>query len=261
MPEEVITQELSAGEPTIVVTHLVEAALEGGAPDNVTVVVADVVEVPDEAPLDNALPVVVGAVGEPRNRERLPNVPWPADEQFDPESDGARGPTLGHRSSESGRAQRGGSRTARCGATPGSCSRSGRSRWCAVISGAVLYWVSTQWFVGESDGNVAIYQGVPSEIGPIPLNRISQETAIAVADLPTYDQERVQQSIMVDSQEQAINTVAQLDQRAQECTSDAPPAGCPAGAAAGARDVAGCRRRRRPRHERRHDRPDPAGHR
>ena len=41
------------------------------------------------------------------------------------------------------------------------------------------------------------------------------------------DQQRVEQSILVDSQEQAVNTVAQLDQKAQKCASDAPPEGCP----------------------------------
>ena len=97
----------------------------------------------------------------------------------------------------------------------------------AVVGGALLIWVSSQWYVGEHEGNVAIYQGVPSELGPISMNRLSQETAIPVADLPVLDQERVQQSILVDSEEQAINTVAQLDANAQECRSDTPPAGCP----------------------------------
>ncbi len=223
VPQDAIAQELAAGEPTIVVTHLVEAALEGGAPDNVTVVVADVVEVPDDAPVDNGLPVVVGAVSERRNRERLPNVPWPVDEQFDPELTGkkADGPKPSTGTAPSAGRER------PLWRNPWVMLSVGAVAVLALISGAVLYWVSTQWFVGVSDGNVAIYQGVPSEIGPVPLHRISQETAIAVADLPTYDQERVEQSIMVESQEQAINAVAQLDQRAQQCTSDAPPAGCP----------------------------------
>ncbi len=223
--DEAIAEILSASEPTIAVTHLVEAALEGGAPDNVTVVVAKVVEVPDDAPPEPSLPVVVGAAGERRNRERLPNVPWPVDEQFDPEGNGNRGGEAPTHENGSGE-------------TP---AAPGKPLWknplvllggsvvllALVLIGGILYWVSTQWYVGVANGNVAVYQGVPSSLGPIPLQRLNMETAIAVSDLPTYDQERVTQSIMVDSQEQAISTVTELEQRAQQCNGTNPPAGCP----------------------------------
>jgi hypothetical protein len=75
---------------------------------------------------------------------------------------------------------------------------------------------------------VAVYQGVPGSIGPMPLQRLNQETAIEVADLPVLDQQRVEQSIGVSSQQQAVGTVAELDARAQACRSDEPPPGCPA---------------------------------
>ena len=54
-----IREMLSRGDPTGAVTALVEAAIEGGAPDNVTCVVADVAHV-DTPPVGNR-PVVVGA--------------------------------------------------------------------------------------------------------------------------------------------------------------------------------------------------------
>ncbi len=81
---------LSDGEPTGCVTRLVDLALERGAPDNVTVVVADVVDVPDAAadvPVVEEIfaPVVVGAAGEPRVRLRLPGFRFPDDAQPDPD--------------------------------------------------------------------------------------------------------------------------------------------------------------------------------
>ena len=97
----------------------------------------------------------------------------------------------------------------------------------AAIGGALLAWITSQWYVGSYQGNVAIYQGVPGNIGPFNLQRLNLETGTAVASLPEIDQQRVEQSILVDSQEQAVNTVAQLDQKAQKCASDAPPEGCP----------------------------------
>lgn len=220
VPEDMIKQVLSRGDPTGTVTTLVDLALEGGAPDNVTVVVADVYEAPDDTPLREELPVVVGAAAEPKNRERLPRVPWPIDEQRDPD------------------------------AVPGAESlaepipvqeTTHRSWWrngiavvavviilaFALIGAGLMYWVSAQWYVGSYRGNVTIFQGVPGEIGPVPLQRVNLETGIAVADLPTFDQQRVKQSIVVSSQDQAINTVAELDSRAQQCRSPEPPVGCP----------------------------------
>lgn len=221
--DEVMARELSSGDPTGAVGRLVDAAIEGGAPDNVTVVVAEVIEVPEGLAGTAAIPVVVGAAGEARNRRKLPHVPWPVDEQFDPEV---------------------GNGTALNPSQPAPAPDEGeqaRPFWrnsavlvagivlivFALFGGALLLWISTQWYVGAASGNVAIYQGVPGDLGPIPLQRVSRETAIAVADLPMLDQQRVEQSILVDDQEQAISTVAELDARAQECRSDSPPEGCP----------------------------------
>jgi protein phosphatase len=226
--DDALAEQLSHGEPTGVVARLVELALEGGAPDNVTVVVADVVSAPDDNGHGAALPVVVGAAGEARNRRRLPNVPWPVDGQFDPES--------GQSEPES--------------AAPSDAEAAGdvdredgvrAPRWrnpvvlvvgavigvLALVGVSLIWWVSTQWYVGNNQGEVAIYQGVPGRIGPIPLQRVTLETNIPVASLPAIDSDRVNQGILVDSQEQAYITVAQLDQRAQACEGIAPPEGCP----------------------------------
>jgi len=85
-----IAAVLREGDATGAVTRLVDLALERGAPDNVTVVVADVVDVPDAGPDVRAVddlvaPVVVGAAGEPRVRLRLPSVRFPDDAQPDPD--------------------------------------------------------------------------------------------------------------------------------------------------------------------------------
>jgi len=69
-------------DPTAAVTELVDLALAAGAPDNVTAVIADVVEVADsDHDLESALggPVVVGAAGDRRNRAALPGLLFPDD--------------------------------------------------------------------------------------------------------------------------------------------------------------------------------------
>jgi protein phosphatase len=69
-------------DPTAAVIELVDLALAAGAPDNVTAVIADVIEVDDDAgDLESALgqPVVVGAAGDRRNRAALPGLLFPDD--------------------------------------------------------------------------------------------------------------------------------------------------------------------------------------
>ena len=73
---------VGVSDPTAAVTELVELALSGGAPDNVTAVIADVIEVADaDHDLASAfgLPVVVGAAGDRRNRAALPGLQFPDD--------------------------------------------------------------------------------------------------------------------------------------------------------------------------------------
>ncbi|OAX53041.1 hypothetical protein A5N15_12385 [Rothia kristinae] len=56
---------------------------------------------------------------------------------------------------------------------------------------AVLHWVSQQYYVGESEGHVAVYRGVDQSLGPIHLDDLEQRSDVLVADLPDYDQSRV----------------------------------------------------------------------
>ena len=80
-------------DPTAAVTELVDLALAAGAPDNVTAVIADVIEVDDaDQDLEYALggPVVVGAAGDRRNRAALPGLMFPDD--VGPGDDGADSP-------------------------------------------------------------------------------------------------------------------------------------------------------------------------
>ena len=86
VPAAEIASLLGTGDPTYAAGALVEKALENGAPDNVTVVVAEVVDVDaaDATALVTAQPVVVGAAGERRNREQLADLAFPDDAEPDP---------------------------------------------------------------------------------------------------------------------------------------------------------------------------------
>jgi protein phosphatase len=223
---EEIARILGSREPTVCVTELVDLALSRGAPDNVTVVVAHVIEGTDAT----ALPVVVGAAGEPRVRARLPRVHFPDDAQVDPNAPDLP-PVID-----------GGPPTSELpmvdAAAPRSVSQpwSRRRRiitWGLGIGAAILIgvlavafigsaWVRSQWYVGTSNGSVAVYQGVSTFPS---LSTLVTVTDIPVVDLPPLEAGLVTNGISAQGREGADAIVAGLRDRA--CVSLPRPAYCP----------------------------------
>ena len=217
---------LGSREPTVCVTELVDLALSRGAPDNVTVVVAHVVE----GNSDSAPSVVVGAAGEPRVRARLPRVQFPDDAQVDPNA-----PDLPP-------APEGGPPTSELPAViadPPDRPRAPWSRrrritaWTIGIVGAVILalvavaiagatWVRSQWYVGVSNGSVAVFQGVSTFPS---LSTLVTVTDIPVADLPPLEAGLVTNGISAQGREGADAIVTGLRDRA--CVSIPRPAYCP----------------------------------
>ena len=79
----------------------------------------------------------------------------------------------------------------------------------AVVAGswAAYAWTQTQFFVGISQGRVAIYQGVSQSLGPISLSHLYRETTVEVKSLPNYSQQLVAQTMpaaTLDGAEQII---------------------------------------------------------
>jgi protein phosphatase len=57
-----------------------------------------------------------------------------------------------------------------------------------AVVGLRLY-LDSQWFVGVSDGRVAVFRGIPAEVAGVELNSVVVETSIAAEDaqaLPLY---------------------------------------------------------------------------
>lgn len=192
-----------------VADRLVKASLDGGAPDNVTVVVIDVGDppAPETPPLvvgSAAAPLAFGAAAEPVRARgiRLPTLrPHPVQEtHFEPDSEDYFDELI----EEDARRRR-------------------RRRWvwsfwivlliAAIVTTFVLgyQWTQTRYYVGEYNGRVAIYQGIQQDLGPISLHELHTETTIDVADLRTYDQQRVQQTISASSFSEAYRIVQRLE--------------------------------------------------
>ncbi|WP_081844405.1 Stp1/IreP family PP2C-type Ser/Thr phosphatase [Cellulomonas sp. URHE0023] len=182
--------------------RLVQLALRAGGGDNITVVLADVVELDDVA--DGAGPTthasVVGAAALTRND------PTSADE-----SPAARAANLTKQEE------------------PGPLEEEledepePRRRWRLLVAwvvgvlvvvgaiGATVAWLNTQYYVGVDDGEITIFRGVPQTLGPIDLSSPIEHSGTQVDDLRSaYLRERVLQTIQAGSLDDARAQVDML---------------------------------------------------
>jgi protein phosphatase len=176
------------------VSSLIEKALEHGAPDNVTVVVADVV-----SETSNNSQVVIGAAAEPRNRIKLPGLEFPTDIHPFITSEFPALKTL-------------------------SSFRSLKWIILSAVLAALLFlgtsnWVSKQFYVSNLGDNIAIFQGINASLGPISFSSAVQSFNLEVVVLTQKDQETLLNGITADSLTEARFIVRRLDQRAL-CSKD-----------------------------------------
>ena len=108
----------------------------------------------------------------------------------------------------------------RKGDEPAPGTRRRRALWAtgiAVLAVALLLggwgaraWTSSQYYVGEDNGKVAVYQGVSQSLGPVSLSELDSTTDIPVESLSQYAQERVRATIPADDRAEAEKIVAEL---------------------------------------------------
>jgi len=174
---------------------LVQLALRGGGSDNVTVVVADVVDVAT-APPDHT--EVVGAAAASRSRRTA-----------DATSPAARGAALGR-------------------PDPGADDdpepdEPRRSPWPRLLAGAAVLlvlvagvvaawrWSQEQYYVGADEaGQVAVFRGLPQDVGPLRLSSVVEEAGLVLSDLRPVSRSAVSEGITVDDLAGARRVVTTL---------------------------------------------------
>ncbi|WP_431710746.1 PP2C family protein-serine/threonine phosphatase [Glutamicibacter uratoxydans] len=93
-----------------------------------------------------------------------------------------------------------------------------------VIVGAWGYlWTQTQYFVAPLDDKVAIYRGVPQELGPLSLSEVESVSNIPLEALPAYSRQRVEGALHAQDLNHAQSMVHELLITAkQNCPVQAP---------------------------------------
>lgn len=226
--------------PQETVQELIQLALRGGGPDNITVIVADVLDIDSGDTLAAQLsdtPVVVGAVAE--NQHQLHDngamqtpagrasslgrpVPGQGGGEFGPPGSGD---TTGYVSTGGF-----GDYTDEDFVKP----RTGR-KWLkrsfyivltlAVIGGG-LYggyrWTQTQYYVGTQDDHVALYRGISQDLAWVSLSKVEKDhPEIELKYLPPYQQKQVKATIAEGGLADAKSKIDELAVQASACRKDA----------------------------------------
>lgn len=212
--EDTIAATLGDGTVELATTELVRLALEARTTDNVTCVVGEVVEASHEGATDE--PHLVGAAAEqprPRRAGTRRTAEHPAIRDPDDDEDhGGLDPDIDPEEARyAPRAERRFPRTRRLLVLV---------LVLALLAAGVWYayeWSQNQFYVAESDGNVAIYRGVEQDLPGLTLTSVEDRTDLPVADLPDFAQARVADGITANNLADAEAIVASLDEQARDC--------------------------------------------
>ena len=87
-----------------------------------------------------------------------------------------------------------------------------------------LKWIETRYYVAESNGYVAIYNGVSQQLGPVRLSHVVDESDIPLSSLSEHNRTQVRNTITASSLEDAQQIVARLRTHANSNISNPTPA-------------------------------------
>ncbi|WP_214108112.1 Stp1/IreP family PP2C-type Ser/Thr phosphatase [Acrocarpospora catenulata] len=211
-------------DPEDVVRQLIDLANRGGGPDNITCVLADVVE-SDDVPALNHAAAVVGAAGSGRMRSPSPDTPAgraatataPQPVITDLDLDESPRPEA---------------------LASGRRARKKRS-WPLVVTlltviAAALglggyygyQWTQDQFYVGAEGDRLVVFQGVDADLGFVSLKHVVHDPKLSVSALPPVEQARVRGNIVVDSLQAGKDRILAL-QGTVKTADDTEPAASP----------------------------------
>jgi serine/threonine protein phosphatase PrpC len=187
-------------DPQACVERLVQLALRGGGPDNITVVIADAIDkdIVEQSPIvggaaaidrgnttvaDNTPASRASALQAPRSPQPQPQPVDDYDREPEPKGHPVRTAVL-------------------------------VLALLAVLGGGLWLgyrYTQDQYYVGATDaGQLAIFRGVPGQIAGLDLSNVNETSPARLDDLTTVAQERVKQGIHADNRPDAVRRLAEL---------------------------------------------------
>lgn len=188
--------------------NLLKQALDGGAPDNVTIVIVDV---GGQHPLFSGTPTIVGSASNPVGIE-VPAAAPRRSSWLHPNRQAANEPTHFEPApeflEELIEEDRRRARRRRIGWI------TGVALVLVIIAGAAwlgYQWTQTRYYVGADEDTVVIYQGVQQGIGPISLSTPYEDTGIPLDSLSDFARATVEQTISANSLSHARQIVSGIN--------------------------------------------------
>jgi serine/threonine protein phosphatase PrpC len=248
--DETLRETLATiAEPEAVTRQLIELALLGGGPDNITCIVADVIDTDTTRLPPTRVPVLAGAaasVGDPRLAVDGTNPFDAIDDHFEDhfgqpplttsqpamsldETGPGSLPLAMANGNGTGPNAVAGRRSHR--AQPKRAARGGRRRWpivttslvvllVVIIGGGYLGWLwsQDQYYVGaDSKGEVVIYRGVNERIAGVSLSKPFEQTGILLDEVPMQYQQTLKATDTASSLTDAKNIVGTVSSAVSAC--------------------------------------------
>jgi PPM family protein phosphatase len=256
--EQTLQHTLSTvGDPEKAALQLVELAIRGGGPDNITCIVADVVDTETTALPPTSTPVMAGAASNgtaaelrpmarqnsPAGRARRLAQTTPQQALPDDDEDLRAGWTANHNGTavrqDRGDGGRHGHRARRSRVRDDDDdgydeeTHDRRRRWpivttalvvlaAVVLGGGYIAWryVQGQYYIGEDNGNVAIFRGVNQSVLGVSLSSLYQRTGIAINQVPSGTRSMISQTISENNLAGAQSVVGQMQDGITQCRSN-----------------------------------------
>ena len=222
--EQILQALVAAAEPADAVLALIDLAIRGGAPDNVTCIVADVIDTDQGGMAPTTAPVLVGAAASAGGSDTKPFTRPAMDGNAEgittfgavPAAAGISSHAMTGQGPAQASAQRAttrpGAQQAPAATLPGRHAaepagdeeepprRRRRRRWPLMTSilalfiiliGAGLFvgyqYVHSQYYVGTKNGKVVIFRGLDQQLFGVSLSSVYRTTTLPVSGLPSQD--------------------------------------------------------------------------
>ncbi len=219
-------------EPDQAVIQLIDLANRGGGPDNITCIVADVVDSAKARRAPTEVPVLAGAAS---NGRGIPQQPMAR-----PDTPAGRANALTHTTApqpiigggldtmESANGHLGAPATA--GEEDEGAGLRTRRRWpivtavlvllfAVIVGGGFAAWryTQSQYYVAASGGKVVIFRGINQKVAGLSLSSIYERTEIPLAAVPESDRARIAATIPATSLADARAIVATVGTEVNNC--------------------------------------------